>query len=473
MNRLRSLLRRLLLSKPSGAAATRAPHLHAPKALLGTLSVRLIKCPISHHLVRLHLEGHHTGTLSAASPECVFDLFRHATLSINYPRGALKLHTKCLNSKSTPLSVSAPGGVSLQVSLSVAKAQLRPEDFQALRVLGRGATGKVLLWRHIRSQRLYACKVLRKAPPLSNAAETQSLGAYWGTAPRILNEKEILTRTHASPFLIRLLAAFQTPDRVYLVLPYVEGGELFKRLQELGRFSEATARLYLGELLMAVKHLHQMGIIYRDIKPENVLLDREGHLVLCDFGMSALLPPGRPHVLLTYCGTPEYLAPEVIKGETQTPAVDIYTLGVLLYEMLTGHPPFTAHSETEPREDLEARILFSAPCIPESVSEGARSLIERLLRKSPKSRPTVEEIEGHPFFQGVDWGKVLRREYPPEYVPGEGSGRRDQEGASPGGTPGALPPGSAATEGSTHGDPAGTIQGLTYCTEDWEESSAN
>jgi serum/glucocorticoid-regulated kinase 2 len=170
-----------------------------------------------------------------------------------------------------------------------------------------------------------------------------------------LAERTVLARVDC-PFIVRLKFSFQNPEKLYLGLAFVNGGELFHHLQREGRFNEERSRFYAAELLSALEHLHQFNVIYRDLKPENILLDYTGHIALCDFGLCKLnmaesdttnsALPFRPLFQLVsvrraaFCGTPEYLAPELLLGHGYTKTVDWWTLGVLLYEMMTGLPPF-------------------------------------------------------------------------------------------------------------------------------------
>lgn len=396
-----------------------------PAEVLGSILVSLSKT--SGAKVKAEFKGH-TDTLSLPHPTCVFDLFKHGLLLIYIGGKCIRVPTKELNLE----QVIESKGVSITVRYTPSKKKLTVDDFLILRVLGRGSFGKVVLAKHRKTERLYACKIIKK---------TQFKGV-----DKITNEKNILAQI-SFPFLIHLLAAFQTQDRVYLILPYIEGGELFHHLHKENTFPEEIVRVYVAEIITAVDHLHRNGIIYRDIKPENILLDREGHIVLCDFGLSI-----KNVCATTYCGTPEYIAPEIIREDKYTEAVDYYTIGVLLYEMLCGSPPFTL-AEGEDKEDLESKILFSEAAYPEPLSEAARSLISALLRKTPASRPRVAEIKAHPFFREIDWGRVERKEYTPKYVPAAEEEKEETVSDSLG------------HQNDTYN---GSIPGFTYYTEEWE-----
>ncbi|KAI5184938.1 serum/glucocorticoid-regulated kinase 2 [Nematocida homosporus] len=417
MNALKTLLKLLAPKKKQ-----------VPTELLGTLGVTLIK-HTKLFRVKAEFKGH-AAVITDKDPKTLFDVFKHGTLVLKIGSKRRKIKT---DSISETLQIDQ-AGASLLVEYRPNKKKLSTEDFLFLRVLGQGTFGKVVLAKHKKTGRLYACKIIKKT------AEKDSID-------KMINEKDILQKI-SSPFLIHLLASFQTAERVYLILPYVEGGELFKHLQDEKAFSEDRARIYIAELLIAVEHLHRNGIIYRDLKPENILLDREGHIVLCDFGMSV-----QNEVARTYCGTPEYIAPEIIRGDAYTEAVDYYTLGVLLYEMVTGNPPFLT-GEGEDRDDLENKILFSEIEYPEGLSSEIKRLISRLVRKSPERRPKAEEIKQEPFFSGLEWDRVERKEYMAELI----SVEDDKEESNP-------------AEASGESNAVGykqTIPGFTYCKEEWD-----
>jgi serum/glucocorticoid-regulated kinase 2 len=205
------------------------------------------------------------------------------------------------------------------------------EGFELLKVIGKGSFGKVMQVRKRDTSRIYALKTIRKAHIVSRSEVTHTLA-----------ERTVLAQVN-NPFIVPLKFSFQSPDKLYLVLAFINGGELFHHLQREGRFNEERSRFYAAELLCALEHLHGFNVVYRDLKPENILLDYTGHIALCDFGLCKL-NMGDDETTNTFCGTPEYLAPELLLGHGYTKAVDWWTLGVLLYEMLTGLPPCTGKS---------------------------------------------------------------------------------------------------------------------------------
>lgn len=220
-----------------------------------------------------------------------------------------------------------------------------------------------------------------------------------------------------NPFIVPLKFSFQSPEKLYLVLAFVNGGELFHHLQREQRFDINRARFYTAELLCALECLHGFKVIYRDLKPENILLDYTGHIALCDFGLCKLDMKDEDRTN-TFCGTPEYLAPELLLGNGYTKTVDWWTLGVLLYEMLTGLPPFY----DENTNDMYRKILQEPLTFPSSdiVPPAARDLLTRLLDRDPQRRLGANgaaEIKSHHFFANIDWRKLLQRKYEPSFRP--------------------------------------------------------
>lgn len=240
-----------------------------------------------------------------------------------------------------------------------------------------------------------------------------------------------------NPFIVPLKFSFQSPEKLYFVLAFVNGGELFHHLQREQRFDINRARFYTAELLCALECLHGFKVIYRDLKPENILLDYSGHIALCDFGLCKLdmkdedrtnstISPAFGFIYLlfltplktAFCGTPEYLAPELLVGNGYTKTVDWWTLGVLLYEMLTGLPPFyDENTNTMYRKILQEPLSFPGP---EVVPPAARDLLTRLLDRNPQNRLGANgaaEIKSHHFFANIDWRKLLQRKYEPSFRP--------------------------------------------------------
>ncbi|EWM22280.1 protein kinase 2 [Nannochloropsis gaditana] len=276
-----------------------------------------------------------------------------------------------------------------------------------LQVLGKGSFGKVMLVRFKGSRELYAMKTLRK-----EALIRRSQLAHTST------ERYILQHIH-HPFLMRLSYAFQTKQKLYMVVDYMAGGELFFWLKK-GKFGQTRAKLYAAEILCALEALHKHNVVYRDLKPENILLDADGHIRLTDFGLckanvTGYGVDGGAH---TFCGTPEYLAPEVLENKGHGKGIDWWSLGTLLYEMICGLPPFYDQNV----QKMYKKIM-TAPLNPSKLlSEDAKAIIQGLLERKVAHRlgcgpAGAAEIKNHPFFAGLDWDKVTNRKYQPEFVP--------------------------------------------------------
>jgi len=228
-------------------------------------------------------------------------------------------------------------------------------------------------------------------------------------------EREILQNVN-SPFIVQLHFAFQTADKLYLVMDFMAGGELFFHLRKSRYFSESKAKFYIGEIVLALEHLHSKDIIYRDLKPENILLDFEGHIKIADFGLSKV-GVSEQSKTFTFCGTPEYLAPEIIKCLGHDQAVDWWTLGTLLYEILAGEPPFYVKDRSN-RNELFRMILEKPVEIKSSFSPEAASLVQAFLTVDPKQRLSdPNQIKKHSFFKGIDWKRLAAREIKPPFMP--------------------------------------------------------
>ncbi|XP_008565673.1 PREDICTED: ribosomal protein S6 kinase alpha-4, partial [Galeopterus variegatus] len=290
------------------------------------------------------------------------------------------------------------------------------ENFELLKVLGTGAYGKVFLVRKAGGHdagKLYAMKVLRKAA-LIQRTKTQE---------HTRTERSVLELVRQAPFLVTLHYAFQTDAKLHLILDYVNGGEMFTHLYQRQHFKEAEVRVYGGEIVLALEHLHKLGIIYRDLKLENVLLDSEGHIVLTDFGLSKEFLTEEKERTYSFCGTIEYMAPEIIRSKAgHGKAVDWWSLGILLFELLTGASPFTLEGERNTHAEVSRRILKCSPPFPPRIGPVAQDLLQRLLCKDPKKRlgagpQGAQEVKNHPFFQGLDWSALAARKIPAPFRP--------------------------------------------------------
>ncbi|KAG1052365.1 hypothetical protein G6F46_001403 [Rhizopus delemar] len=291
------------------------------------------------------------------------------------------------------------------LSTTIGLKKVTIDDFEILKLLGRGAYGKVMLCRHKESNRLYAMKVLKKA----------SLFVHGKSAEHTKAERQILEEVR-HPFIVQLFYAFQTNDRLYLILEYATGGELFTHMAAEHMFSEDVARFYLAELLLAIEHLHALGIVYRDLKPENCLLDGDGHVLLTDFGLSKVSIEGSR--TNTICGTTEYMAPEILLEVNYDRSVDFWTFGILMYEMLTGYTPFRSNNK---KKTLDA-ILKKKLQVPYYISADAKDLLIRLLRKDPNMRlgsdkEGIKKIKSHRFFRKINWKELTERTSTPPIQP--------------------------------------------------------
>ncbi|OWR42784.1 ribosomal protein S6 kinase alpha-5 [Danaus plexippus plexippus] len=243
------------------------------------------------------------------------------------------------------------------------------------------------------------------------------------TAEHTRTERQVLEAVRACPFLVTLHYAFQTDAKLHLILDYVAGGELFTHLYQREHFHENEVRIYIAEIILALEQLHKLGIIYRDIKLENILLDAEGHIVLTDFGLSKEFCGGESRAY-SFCGTIEYMAPEVVRSGSQGHdiAVDWWSVGVLTYELLTGASPFTVEGEKNTQQEITKRIVRCSYPVPNDVSPAVQDFIKKLLVKDPRRRlgggdDDAEELKRHPFFQDLDWEAVSRREVAAPFVP--------------------------------------------------------
>ncbi|XP_013173146.1 PREDICTED: ribosomal protein S6 kinase 2 beta-like [Papilio xuthus] len=296
--------------------------------------------------------------------------------------------------------------VELQDVVKEGHEKADPSQFELLKVLGEGSFGKVFLVRKVSGAdtgTLYAMKVLKKATLKVRDRERTKM------------ERNILVEM-GHPFIVKLHYAFQTAGKLYLILDFLRGGDLFSRLSKEVMFTEEDVKFYLAELALALEHVHKLGIIYRDLKPENILLDADGHIALTDFGLSKL-PPSSDKAY-SFCGTVEYMAPEVVNRKGHSFAADWWSFGVLMFEMLTGNLPF--HGST--RHETMTQILKAKLGMPSNLSEEAQSLLRALFKRNPLNRlgagPNgIEDIKSHEFFTSIDWDALVKKEVIPPFRP--------------------------------------------------------
>ncbi len=279
------------------------------------------------------------------------------------------------------------------------------DDFKIIKVIGRGSYGKVCLVEFKQTKELFAMKSLKKNVLLDEDQVESTL-----------LEKNIL-QSLDYPFLVGMVFCFQTEERVYFVLPFIQGGELFQHLRKYKYFPEKNVKFYAAIIGLSLDYLHKKGIVYRDIKPENILIERDGYLKLIDFGMAKILKDDEK--TNSFCGTPEYLAPEIITGEGHNRMADWWSYGTLVYEMLFGIPPFFS----ENIEKMYELITKSELRFPKKfrVSEDAKDFLAKLLVKNQKERlgakEGFEEIKKHPFFKGVDFKALEEKKVEAPFKP--------------------------------------------------------
>ena len=279
------------------------------------------------------------------------------------------------------------------------------DDFKLIKVIGRGSYGKVCLVQFKQTNDLYAMKSLKKNVLLDDDQVESTL-----------LEKNILQSLN-HPFLVGMVFCFQTEERVYFVLPFVQGGELFQHLRQNKYFPEEKVKFYASIIGLALDYLHKNGIVYRDIKPENILLDEDGYLKLIDFGMAKILKEDEK--ANSFCGTPEYLAPEIITGEGHNRMADWWSYGTLVYEMLFGIPPFFCENvEKMYKLITKADLRFPKKFV---VSDEAKDLLSKLLIKNQKERFGInggfDEIKKHPFFKGMDFKALEEKKIEAPFKP--------------------------------------------------------
>ncbi|XP_043661457.1 putative protein kinase C delta type homolog isoform X5 [Drosophila teissieri] len=295
---------------------------------------------------------------------------------------------------------------SLNPAYKIEASEEHDDDFHFLAVLGKGSFGKVLLAELRDTTYYYAIKCLKKDVVLED-----------DDVDSTLIERKVLALGTKHPYLCHLFCTFQTESHLFFVMEYLNGGDLMFHIQESGRFSEERARFYGAEIISGLKFLHKKGIIYRDLKLDNVLLDYEGHVRIADFGMCKL------QIYLdktadSFCGTPDYMAPEIIKGEKYNQNVDWWSFGVLLYEMLIGQSPFSGCDEDE----LFWSICNEIPWFPVYISAEATGILKGLLEKDYTKRigsqySPAGDIADHIFFRPIDWGLLEKRQIEPPFKP--------------------------------------------------------
>lgn len=284
----------------------------------------------------------------------------------------------------------------------------RPSDFEFLKVIGKGSFGKVYQANHKLENKIYAIKVLKKEAIIRR-----------NEVKHIMAERNVLIRNLRHPFLVGLHYSFQSKDKLYFVLDYVNGGELFYHLLKKRVFPEARVKFYAAEIAHAIGYMHSENIIYRDLKPENILIANDGHIRLTDFGLCKEGIQANT-TTNTFCGTPEYLAPEILLKKPYTRAVDWWCLGSVIYEMLFGLPPFYSKDQNQ----MYNNILYQPLRLNHNilVSIQVKQLINGLLQKEQSVRlganeSDFNEIRDHPFFHDLNWNQLLEKKLPVPWLP--------------------------------------------------------
>ena len=284
--------------------------------------------------------------------------------------------------------------------------KLTYNDFQPIKLLGRGSFGEVILVRLKSTKKVYAMKILDKKILKMKKQQNHTK-----------TERDLMVKIN-SPFIVNIKSAFQDDTNLYLVSEFMQGGDMFFHMHDgqIVIFSHDKTRFYILELVLALESLHKNNMVYRDLKPENILLDSKGHVKLTDFGLSKILED-EDDKAFTLCGTPQYLAPEVLLKKGYDKMVDWWSLGCVMYEMLMGRLPFAIK-----RGMINLKIYEKKVDYPRKISNEARDLIEKFLVVNPTERlgygsNGTDDIKNHPFFNGVDWDLAIQKKYKPPFIP--------------------------------------------------------
>ena len=404
---------------PGGLLASHTPEfLERRRAALEVWLRNLVAVPnICEHCPAL---VHFLIAKSNTKPKGYKELARKAVSAPSSPAPAVNILSNSRTSAASPRAMETPpvriavkpppsvpsNGTATRIDNGKKKRSVKLEDFELIKVIGKGSFGKVMLVKKRGNGWFYAMKVLRKQNVMrrNQVEHTQT-------------ERNVLGYIR-HPFIVSLNYAFQTEDKLFFVLDYCAGGELFFHLGNEGKFSEQRAKFYAAEMALALGYIHEHDIVYRDLKPENVLLDHTGHVMLTDFGLSKEGISESFKGATSFCGTPEYLAPEILAREGHGQAVDWWSLGVLLYEMLTGLPPFYCRS----RERLFEKIKTSRLKFPRFLSETVKDLLSRLLMRNVAHRMGAtkngfQQLREHEFFGSINWDDLLARKVTPPWKP--------------------------------------------------------
>ncbi|KAG7349219.1 serine/threonine protein kinase [Nitzschia inconspicua] len=350
-------------------------------------------------------ESNETSTEGVVSPEKVANISNATTAdSLTLQNG---------RTAATPTDSNIPDGDDSRY--------VTPKDFELLKVIGMGAFGKVLQVKNKQSSQILAMKVISK----------RVLKRKSGYIENVQAERNILKRV-CHPFVVKMHCSFQTKEKLFIIMDFLAGGELFLKLGKEGIFLERDAAFYLAEMILGVDHLHQLGILHRDLKPENILLGNDGHICLTDFGLAKDFGSDWNNQdgtedqerATTICGTQEYMAPEMVANKGYGKAADYWSLGCIAYEMLSGLPPF---SSKQGSKELFRKIMSEKVKMPPGSTAAACKLLKGLLNRNPDARlgaarSNMFEVGGiaglkqAPFFAKIDWTKLENKEVPPPYA---------------------------------------------------------
>ena len=283
--------------------------------------------------------------------------------------------------------------------------KLKTDDFKKLKLIGKGSFGEVYLVQCKTNNKYYAMKVLDK----------QTIKSY-NQEEHTKSERDLMAKIEC-PFIVGIKFAFQDSINLYLLTEFMQGGELFFHLFRERRFKNEKTRFYLTEIILAIDFLHKNKMMYRDLKPENVLIDSKGHIKITDFGLSKILDKKNMKTY-TICGTPEYLAPEILLNKGYDKSVDFFSLGCLIYEMLSGKSPFKLPNNGI----LKVENYLKIPDMPDYFSECEKDIISKLLNSNPKLRlgfgeNGIQNIKKHSYFNDVNWDDYRNKKINPPFVP--------------------------------------------------------
>ena len=329
-----------------------------------------------------------------------------SSASPNFPQPQLQ-HNQPQQQQQQPQQIHHHQPVSIEQSLlpqksTISKGKYTLNDFQIMRTLGTGSFGRVHLVRSVHNGRYYAIKVLKKAQIIRMKQIEHT------------NDERRMLKLVEHPFLIRMWGTFQDARNLFMVMDYIEGGELFSLLRKSQRFPNPVAKFYAAEVTLAIEYLHAHNIIYRDLKPENILLDRNGHVKITDFGFAKEVST----VTWTLCGTPDYIAPEVITTKPYNKSVDWWSLGILIFEMLAGYTPFYDSTPMKTYQKILAgKVHFPSFFHPDAIDLLSRLITADLTRRLGNLHNGPADIRNHPWFAEVIWEKLLAKDIETPYEP--------------------------------------------------------